>query len=140
MSKKTKTIVEERIVERSTCFVQSYPVKSLTPYLYYITVFVECKQSKDAGFVYESLQIDTKRTFLTFFSYETNPQNESFENCVTKQIHETNLLKIDWIRKSGSTRFVWIRKSIVLRIREDSSVLANLLKIVSRNESAKRIF
>ena len=46
-----------------------------------------CKIPKDAGFVYESFRIDTKQTFLTFFSYETNPRNESFENCVTKRIH-----------------------------------------------------
>ena len=46
---------------------------------------------KDAEFVHESFRIDTKRTFLTFFSYETNPRNEFFENCITKRIHETNL-------------------------------------------------
>ncbi len=72
--------------------------------------------------------------------HETNPRNESFEHRSTKRIHKTNLLKIDWICESGSTGFVWIRKSIVLRIREDSSDSLNLLKIASRNESAKRIF
>ncbi len=128
------------------------------------------KKSKDAGFVYESLRIDTKQTFLTFFltkrihktnllkiasrnestkrifwklRHETNPQNESFEHCGTKRIHETNLLNTVGIRESGSTGFVWIRMSIVLRIREDSLDLSdssNLLKIASRNESAKPIF
>ena len=84
----------------------------------------------------------TKRIFWKL-RHETNPRNESFEHRSTKRIHETNLLKIDWIRESGSTGFVWIRKSIVLRIREDSLDSwdsSNLLKIASRNESAKRIF
>jgi hypothetical protein len=62
-----------------------------------------------------------------------------FENGVTKRIHETNLLKIDWIRESRSAGFVWIRKSIVLRIREDLSDSSNLLKMCHetnpRNES-----
>jgi len=69
-----------------------------------------------------------------------NPQNESFENCVTKQIHETNLLKTRRFAKPNpkdSDGFVY---PIVLRIREDSLDSSNLLKIASQNESAKRIF
>jgi hypothetical protein len=58
--------------------------------------------SRDAGFVHESFRNETKRTFLTFFSYETNPRNKSYENCVTKQIRETNLLKARRIRIRGS--------------------------------------
>ncbi len=60
---------------------------------------------KDAGFVYESLRIDTKRTFLTFFSYETNPRNKSFENCVTKRIHKTNLLNT--VVRNESTKWIF---------------------------------
>ena len=37
---------------------------------------------------------ETNRIFWDFWSYESDPRNESFENCVTKRIHETNLLKI----------------------------------------------
>jgi hypothetical protein len=108
---------------------------------------IKPKITKDAGFVHESFRNETNGVIWNFFFHKTNPQNksfknesmkrihktnlskkvyetdprnESFENCFTKRIHETNLLKIDWIRKSGSTGFVWIRKSIVLRIREDS--------------------
>ncbi len=40
-------------------------------------------------------------------------------NFFKKRIHETNLLNTVGIRESGSTGFVWIRKSIVLRICED---------------------
>jgi len=47
-----------------------------------------------------------------------------------KQIHKTNLLKIDWIRESGITGFVWICKSIVLRICEDSYDLSDLLNLL----------
>ncbi len=84
----------------------------------------------------------TKRIFWKL-RHKTNPRNESFEHSGTKRIHKTNLLNTVGIRESESTGFVWICKSIVLRIREDSldsSDLSNLLKIASRNESAKRIF
>ncbi len=60
-----------------------------------------------------------------------------------KRIHETNLLNTIQIRESESQGFVRIRKSIVLRICEDSLDLldsSNLLKIASQNESAKQIF
>ena len=63
-------------------------------------------RNKDAGFVYESLQIDTKQTFLTCFSYKTNPRNESFENCVTKRIHETNLLNTV-VQNESTKRIFW---------------------------------
>ncbi len=88
---------------------------------YKTTIFWEI--FKDAGFVHESFQIDTKRTFLTFFSYETNPQNKSYENCVTKRIHETNLLNT--VGQNESMK----------RIHE-----TNLLNTIRRNESTKRIF
>ena len=61
---------------------------------------------KDAGFVYESFRNEMKRTFLTFFSYKTNPRNESFENCVTKRIHETNLLNTV-VRNESTKRIFW---------------------------------
>ena len=108
--------------------------------------------SKDAGFVYESFRNETNRVIWNFFFTKrihetnlskTNPRNESFEHRSTKRIHETNLLNTIQIRESESQGFVRIRKSIVLRIREDSLDSldsSNLLKIASRNESAKRIF
>ena len=46
---------------------------------------------KDAGFVYKSLRIETNRVIWDFCFHETNPQNESFKNRPTNQIHETNL-------------------------------------------------
>ena len=92
---------------------------------------------KDAGFVYESLRIETNRIFWDFWSYETNPRNESLENRPTKRIHDTNLWKFRSrnestkrifkvrIRESGfANPPAWIRKDsfrgIVLRIRKDS--------------------
>ncbi len=47
--------------------------------------------SKDAGFVYESLRIETNRVIWDFGSHETNPRNEYFKNESTKRIHDTNL-------------------------------------------------
>ena len=45
---------------------------------------------------------ETNRIFWDFWSYETNPRNESFEHRCTKRIHETNLLNtILGIRESG---------------------------------------
>jgi hypothetical protein len=67
--------------------------------------------------------------------HETNPRNESFENCVTKRIHETNLLKTRGFANPNpkdSDGFVY---PIVLRIREDLLDSSNLLKIASRNKS-----
>jgi hypothetical protein len=49
---------------------------------------------KDAGIVYKSFRIETNRVIWSFWSYESNPQNKSFEHCWTKRIHETNLLNI----------------------------------------------
>jgi hypothetical protein len=102
--------------------------------------------SKDAGFVYESFRNETNRVIWKKNFHETNPRNESFEHRSTKRIHETNLLNTIQIREYESQGFVRIRKSIVLRICEDSLDSldsldsSNLLKIASRNESAKRIF
>ena len=45
---------------------------------------------KDAGFVYESLQIETNRVIWDFCFYETNPRYESFEKRSTNWIHDTN--------------------------------------------------
>jgi hypothetical protein len=95
------------------------------------------------GFVYESFRNKTNLVIWKKNFHETNPRNESFEHRSTKRIHETNLLNTIQIRESESQGFVRIRKSIVLRIREDSLDSldsSNLLKIASRNESAKRIF
>jgi hypothetical protein len=47
--------------------------------------------AKDAGFVYESLQIEMNRVIWDFCLHKTNPQNESFKNESTKRIHDTNL-------------------------------------------------
>ena len=49
------------------------------------------KNSKDAGFVYESLRNETNQVIWDFCLHETNPRNESFKNESTKQIHNTNL-------------------------------------------------
>ena len=46
---------------------------------------------KDAGFVYESLQIKTNWVIWDFGLHKTNPRNESFKNESTKRIHDTNL-------------------------------------------------
>jgi hypothetical protein len=75
--------------------------------------------------------------FWDFWSYETNPRNESLENRPTKRIHDTNLWKFRSRNKSTKRIFkvrirqsgfanppAWIRKdlfcAIVLRIRQDS--------------------
>jgi hypothetical protein len=95
------------------------------------------EKNKDAGFVYESLRIETNRIFWDLWSYETNPRNESLENRPMKRIHDTNLWKFGSrnestkrifkvrIRESGfANPPAWIRKDsfrgIVLRIRKDS--------------------
>ncbi len=102
-----------------------------------------CKKYKDAGFVHESFRNKMNRVIWDFWPYETNPQNESFENCITKRIHKTNLLKTRGFTNPNpkdSDRFVY---PIVLRICEDLLDLldlSNLLKIASQNKSAKRIF
>ncbi len=92
---------------------------------------------KDAGIVYESFRNKMNRVIWNFWSYETNPQNESLENWPTKWIHDTNLLKKSlriesairifkvWILESGFASLpAWIRKdsfcAIVLRICQDS--------------------
>jgi hypothetical protein len=64
------------------------------------------ENSKDAGFVHESLRNETNRVIWDFMPYETNPQNKSFENCVSKWIHETNLLKIA-SRNESAKRIFW---------------------------------
>ncbi len=46
---------------------------------------------KDAGFVHESLRIETNRIFWDFCLHKTNPQNKSFKKESTKRIHDTNL-------------------------------------------------
>jgi hypothetical protein len=43
----------------------------------------------------------TKRIFGKL-GHKTNPRNESFENCGTKQIHESNLLKTDKSKRNES--------------------------------------
>jgi len=47
---------------------------------------------KVAGFVCESIQLNTNQVILEFFFYKTNPKNKSFEHSRTKLIHEKNLL------------------------------------------------
>ncbi len=93
--------------------------------------------NKDAGFVHESFQNETNWIFWDFWSYKTNPRNESLENRPTKRIHNTNLSKTclqneskKWIfkvqiPKSGfANPPAWIHKdsfrAIVLRIHQDS--------------------
>ena len=68
-----------------------------------LVTFANRDISKDAGFVYESLRIETKRVIWDFGLYETNPRNESFKNESTKRIHDTNL----W----GSDSRIRIRES-----------------------------
>jgi hypothetical protein len=92
---------------------------------------------KDAGFVYKSFWNETNWVIWNFWSYKTNPWNESLENRPTKRIHDTNLLKKALriksaiqifkvqIRESGfANPPAWIRKdafhAIVLRICQDS--------------------
>ncbi len=104
------------------------------------------------GFVYESFRNETNWVIWNFWSYETNPRNESLENRPTKRIHDTNLWKTGlrnestirifkvWIRKSGfASPPAWIRKdsfcAIVLRIRE---VLWKQVESLE-NQSTKRI-
>ncbi len=43
----------------------------------------------------------TKQIFWKL-GHETNPRNESFESCVTKRIHESNLLKTDKSKQNES--------------------------------------
>ena len=73
-------------------------------------------------------------------------RNESFESCVMKRIHKSNLLKTRGFANPNpkdSDGFVY---PIVLKIHEDSldsldsSDSSNLLKIASRNESMIRVF
>jgi hypothetical protein len=75
--------------------------------------FKEWLLTKDAGFVHESLQIETNRIFWDFCLHETNPRNESFKNKSTIQIFKV------WIRESETSGFVriQIRKYLFLRIR-----------------------
>jgi hypothetical protein len=111
-----------------------------------------CLNCKDAWFVHESFRNETYRVVWDFWSYETNPRNESFENWRiktnplnesfghrrTKRIHETNLLKTRGFANPNpkdSDGFVRIRKDLL-----DSLDLSNLLKTASQNESRKRIF
>ena len=75
-----------------------------------------------------------------------NPQNESFENCVSKQIHKTNLLNTVGQNESMK-RIFWKPEDsdglvypIVLKIHEDLSDSLNLLEIASQNESTIRVF
>jgi hypothetical protein len=101
------------------------------------------KRNELSNLIFYALRNKSTKRILWKLHHKTNPRNESFENCVTKQIHETNLLKTRGFASPNpkdSDGFVY---PIVLRIREDSLDsldLSNLLKIASRNESAKRIF
>jgi hypothetical protein len=109
--------------------------------------------AKDAGFVYESLRNETNRIFWDFWSYETNPRNESLENRPTKRIHDTNLWKFRSrnestkrifkvrIRESGfANPPAWICKdsfrAIVLRIRQDSWGFVGFVKTARIFESS----
>jgi hypothetical protein len=105
--------------------------------------------SKDAGFVHESLRNETNRIFWDFWSYETNPRNESYENCVTKRIHETNLLNTVG-RNESTKRIFWkaegfANPKLPSKVRLCSKDSPGFVRIrwfrwnVSRNESTKRI-
>jgi hypothetical protein len=66
--------------------------------------FVEEKRfSKDAGFVYESFQNETKRTFLTFFSYKTNPRNGYLKKMSTNPNYDTGNLQLS-LRNESTKR------------------------------------
>ncbi len=81
--------------------------------------------SKDAGFVHESFRNETNRVIWDFWPYETNPQKESFENCVTKRIHETKFLNA--VGRNESTKWTFWKpvdsQIQIQRIRTDSSIL-----------------
>ncbi len=50
-------------------------------------------RTKVAGFVHKSFQREKNWVILDFFVCETNPRIKFFENRITKQIRELNLLK-----------------------------------------------
>ncbi len=89
---------------------------------------------------YESFRNETNRVIWDFWRHETNPRNESFERRRTKRIHETNLLKTRGFANPNPKDLEGFVYPIVLRIREDSLDSSNILKMASRNESAKQIF
>ena len=69
-------------------------VKQISAFQYYIWVANESLSwtliAKDAGFVHESLRIETNRIYWDFWSYESK-RIESFEIFgLTKRIHDTN--------------------------------------------------
>jgi len=47
--------------------------------------------NKDAGFVYESLRIETNRVIWDFCLHKTNPRNESFKNESTIRIFKVRI-------------------------------------------------
>ncbi len=84
---------------------------------------------KDAGFVHESFRNETNRVIGNFWSYKTNPRNESFEHRSTKRIHETNLLStlgglVSRIR-IGTPRVIinWLRIHVFTNLLYDSRIL-----------------
>ena len=52
----------------------------------------KCVKTKDAGFVYESLQIETNQIFWDFWSYESNPRNGYLKKISTNPNHDTGSL------------------------------------------------
>jgi hypothetical protein len=66
--------------------------------------------------------------------------NKSFENCVTKRIHEMNVLKTRGFANPNPKDSVGFVYPIVLKIREDSLDSSNLLKIASQNKSMIQVF
>ncbi len=89
---------------------------------------------KDAGFVYESLRNESSN--LEFMIL----RNKSTKRIFWKLCHETNLLKTRGFANPNPKDSDGFVCPIVLRIRKDSWDSSNLWKIVSQNESTKRIF
>ena len=56
-----------------------------------IKITLKMDLTKDAGFVYESLRIETNQVIWDFCLHETNPQNESFKNESTKRIFRVRI-------------------------------------------------
>ena len=59
--------------------------------------------TKDAGFVHESFRNETNRIFWDFWSYETNPRNESFEHRKDSRILNFRLKYVYVVKIRGDS-------------------------------------
>ncbi len=86
----------------------------------YCSAFQCSVKLKDAGFVYESLRIETNRVIWDFCFYETNPRYESLRFGFANLDSQICNFRI---RKDSDSRISIFKDSfraIVLRIRKDS--------------------